>query len=168
MLYTTIGSLFLILFGAEIAYHLVWLGPDDGWVEAEPLLGHPVAYNLTGHIIPMVSKFIKHAHYKKVKKSDLNFSPHQTEMNEYNDIVLPAKHDLEPEESNSEGITKKRALIFMAFINVGTYEFWVHVFIFDWDFLTCSLPTISCGYRAGRPDGTQNWYDAVRPALKHI
>lgn len=54
MLYTAIGSLFLIIFGVEIAYHIVWLGPEDGWVEVEPLHGHPVKYNLTGHIIPVV------------------------------------------------------------------------------------------------------------------
>lgn len=54
MLYTAIGCLFLILFGLEIAYHMVWLGPEEGWTEVEPLQGHPVAYNLTGHIVPMV------------------------------------------------------------------------------------------------------------------
>lgn len=55
MLYTSIGSMFLILFGLEIAYHIIWLGPDEGWVEVEPLEGHPVTYNLTGHIVPMVN-----------------------------------------------------------------------------------------------------------------
>lgn len=55
MFYTTIGSLFLVLFGLELAYHYVWIGQDEGWQETEPLEGHPVTYNLTGHIIPLVS-----------------------------------------------------------------------------------------------------------------
>lgn len=50
MLYTVTGSLFLIVFGIEIAYYYVWLGFDD-----EPLEGHPITYNSTGHIIPLVS-----------------------------------------------------------------------------------------------------------------
>lgn len=51
MLYTVIGSLFLILFGVEIAYDVLWIGEDD----SEPLEGHPVTYNLSGHIVPIVS-----------------------------------------------------------------------------------------------------------------
>lgn len=45
----------------------------------------------------------------------------QTEMNEYNDVILPAKHDLEPTNSDADALTRKRALIFMALINVGEY-----------------------------------------------
>ena len=40
-------------------------------------------------------------------------------MNEYNEVLLPAKHDLEPTETNVEALTKKKALVFMALINVG-------------------------------------------------
>lgn len=47
----------------------------------------------------------------------------QTEMNEYNDVVLPAKHDLEAAESDAAAMTKKKALIFMAIINLGKYYF---------------------------------------------
>lgn len=54
MLYTVVGSLFLILFGLEIAYNVLWLG-DDEWTETEPLEGHPITYNSTGHIVPIVS-----------------------------------------------------------------------------------------------------------------
>lgn len=54
MLYTVVGSLFLILFGLEIAYNVLWLG-DEEWTETEPLEGHPITYNLTGHIVPIVS-----------------------------------------------------------------------------------------------------------------
>lgn len=97
MLYTVIGSLFLIIFGLEIAYNYLWVGPDEGWSETEPLVGHPVRYNISGHIIPV------------------------TEMNEYSDDgILPAKHDLDQYEHvillNS---SIRRAVIFMAFINVG-------------------------------------------------
>lgn len=55
MLYTVIGSLFLIIFGVELAYNVLWLADDEGWVETEPLQGHPITYNLTGHIVPIVS-----------------------------------------------------------------------------------------------------------------
>lgn len=57
MLYTVIGSFFLVLFGMEIAYNFVWLSEGEGWTEIEPLEGHPVMYNLTGHIIPAVYFF---------------------------------------------------------------------------------------------------------------
>lgn len=50
MVYTVIGSLFLIVCGVEIAYDYVWLGMDDDY----ELEGHPVTFNSTGHIIPVV------------------------------------------------------------------------------------------------------------------
>lgn len=55
MLYTVIGSLFLIMFGFEIAYSVLWLADDEEWTEIEPLVGHPITYNQTGHIVPIVS-----------------------------------------------------------------------------------------------------------------
>lgn len=57
MLYTVLGSLFLICFGFEIAYNVLWLS-DDAWTENEPLEGHPVTYNLSGHIVPIVSRIL--------------------------------------------------------------------------------------------------------------
>lgn len=42
-------------------------------------------------------------------------------MNEYNDVVLPAKHDLEPHVMDKQATTRKRAIIFMALINVGKW-----------------------------------------------
>jgi len=54
MVYTTIGTLFIILFGAEIGYNALWLGDGEGWLETEPLEGHPIRFNLSGHIIPVV------------------------------------------------------------------------------------------------------------------
>lgn len=53
MVYTVMGSLFLIIFGFEIAYNVVWL-TDEEWTETEPLIGNVVTYNLTGHIVPIV------------------------------------------------------------------------------------------------------------------
>lgn len=58
MMYTVIGSLFLIIFGIEIAYNLLWLADDEEWTETEPLKGHPITYNQTGHIVPIVSCLI--------------------------------------------------------------------------------------------------------------
>lgn len=40
-------------------------------------------------------------------------------MNEYNDLVLPAQHDLEPNVPDAAATAKKRALVFMALINVA-------------------------------------------------
>uniref|UniRef100_A0A1A9X411 Palmitoyltransferase n=1 Tax=Glossina brevipalpis TaxID=37001 RepID=A0A1A9X411_9MUSC len=101
MLYTTIGSLFLIVFGLEIGYKYLWLEHTDNWTEVEPLEGHPVKINLSGHIIPV------------------------THLNEYDeDVLLPAQHDL-PTPANAVYanspyiLARRRALWFMAFINVG-------------------------------------------------
>uniref|UniRef100_A0A1A9VAV3 Palmitoyltransferase n=1 Tax=Glossina austeni TaxID=7395 RepID=A0A1A9VAV3_GLOAU len=101
MLYTTIGSLFLVVFGFEIGYRYLWLEHTDNWTELEPLEGHPVKINLSGHIIPV------------------------THLNEYDeDILLPAQHDLPTPayavDANSPYVlARRRALWFMAFINLG-------------------------------------------------
>lgn len=55
MLYTTLGSLFLIIFGIEIGYKYLWLEVNDNWAETEPLIGQPIKFNLSGHIIPVVN-----------------------------------------------------------------------------------------------------------------
>lgn len=96
MVYTTVGCIFIILFGLSIGYEYLWVGEGEGWVETEPLQGHPVKYNLTGHIIPI------------------------TEINEYNDNgYLPAKHDLPVPKNLENYAVKRRAVVFMAFINVA-------------------------------------------------
>lgn len=51
MLFTVVGSLFIIVLGLGVAYELLWLDDED----AEELEGHPIMYNLTGHIVPVVS-----------------------------------------------------------------------------------------------------------------
>uniref|UniRef100_A0A182RQF1 Palmitoyltransferase n=1 Tax=Anopheles funestus TaxID=62324 RepID=A0A182RQF1_ANOFN len=96
MLYTTIGTLFIISFGFELGYGVLFLD-EDGWKEMEPLQGHPVRFNLSGHIIPV------------------------TEMNDYeHDGMAPAEHDLPiPHPSHRMG-TIHGAILFMALINVAT------------------------------------------------
>lgn len=54
MLYTTVGVLFIIVFGFELGYNVLIVGDGIGWNEVEPLHGHPVRFNLSGHIIPVV------------------------------------------------------------------------------------------------------------------
>lgn len=57
MAYTTLGTLFLIVFGIEIAFNAVFTGDGDGWLETEPLEGHPIRFNLSGHIVAVVNVF---------------------------------------------------------------------------------------------------------------
>lgn len=95
MFYTTIGCLFLILFGLEIGYKYLWLAHDENWTETEPLEGQPVKLNISGHIIPV------------------------THLNEYDeDVLLPAQHNLPTPADvvDSNAISKRRALVFMAFM----------------------------------------------------
>ncbi|KAJ6640315.1 Palmitoyltransferase ZDHHC16 [Pseudolycoriella hygida] len=97
MVYTTIGTLFIILFGAEIGYNALWMGDGEGWLETEPLEGHPIRFNLSGHIIPV------------------------TEMNEYGDegIIQAIHDDLPIPHELTNNAAKHRAIIFMAFICVS-------------------------------------------------
>ncbi|KNC33173.1 hypothetical protein FF38_03639 [Lucilia cuprina] len=99
MFYTTIGCLFLILFGFEIGYNYLWLDHGEHWTETEPLEGEPVKLNLSGHIIP------------------------DSHLHEYDDdVLLPAQHNLPTPAHvimNGNGIYnigKRRALWFMAII----------------------------------------------------
>ncbi|XP_055903075.1 palmitoyltransferase ZDHHC16 [Eupeodes corollae] len=99
MVYTTIGCLFIIILGLEIGYKYLWLEQEESWSEVEPLLGQPVKFNLSGHIIPV------------------------THISEYDDSIdglRPAQHILPtPPPSTANGLSKRRAVIFMAFINVA-------------------------------------------------
>ncbi|XP_054747918.1 palmitoyltransferase ZDHHC16A [Anastrepha obliqua] len=98
MAYTSIGCLFLIVFGFEIGYNHLWLDHSDSWVESEPLEGQPVKFNLSGHIIP-----VTHAH-------------------EYDEeLLLPAKHTLPTpptSEDSAFSVGKRRALVFMTVTNL--------------------------------------------------
>lgn len=96
MVYTSVGTLFLIVFGIGLGINAIFYSEAEYWSEVEPLRGSPVKYNLTGHIIPV------------------------TEMNDYSDDgVIPAKHDLPIPADISSDIAKRRAIIFMAFICVA-------------------------------------------------
>lgn len=55
MAYTVIGVIFIITFGIEIGYDVLWLGDGGGWEEKEheKPQGSLVRYNLTGHLIPI-------------------------------------------------------------------------------------------------------------------
>lgn len=54
MAYTVIGVIFIVIFGLEIGYDVLWL-ENVGWEEQqhEKLQGSLVRYNLTGHLVPV-------------------------------------------------------------------------------------------------------------------
>lgn len=89
MVYTVIGVAYLMLFGIEIGYEVLWLGDGGGWQEVEQLKGSLVRFNLSGHAIPV------------------------TEV-EYSDDLLPAEHDLPIGELNDPVVYK--CIVFMAVI----------------------------------------------------
>ncbi|XP_030573604.1 palmitoyltransferase ZDHHC16 [Drosophila novamexicana] len=99
MLYTTLGCLFLIVCGLEIGYKYLWLDHSEHWTELEPLEGHPVKFNLSGHAI-----LVTHPH-------------------EYDDILLPAAvHHLPTPMADTladSTPTRRRILWFMAVTNVA-------------------------------------------------
>lgn len=96
MVYTVIGVLFVMLFGIDIGYQVLWLGDGGGWQEVEALQGSPVKFNLSGHIIPV------------------------TEV-EYSEIgIAPAKHDLPVGELNDPVVY--RCVVFMAVISICKFQ----------------------------------------------
>lgn len=71
MSYLALGVLFLIVCGWELAWDILWLAPDD--TEEPELEGHPVKFNKTGAIIPIVRihilfNFIIEDIYNYIKK----------------------------------------------------------------------------------------------------
>lgn len=90
---TVIGVIFIILFGIEIGYNILWLGEDVGWEEKEKLEGSLVRYNLSGHLIPV------------------------TELDYETLGILPATHNL-PEVQLGD-LDTYRAVGFVAVIVVG-------------------------------------------------
>ncbi|CAD6994351.1 unnamed protein product [Ceratitis capitata] len=100
MAYTTIGCLYLIIFGFEIGFKYLWYEHGERWIESEPLEGQPVKFNLSGHIIPVT---------------------HALEYDD--DVLLPAKHALptppnSAEDGNIYTEGKRHAIIFMTATNV--------------------------------------------------
>lgn len=51
-----VGVLFLLLAGIDLFYNIVWLGVDNS--DEPELEGHPVKYNKTGALVPVVSFII--------------------------------------------------------------------------------------------------------------
>jgi palmitoyltransferase len=94
MIYTVVGVIFVMLFGIDIGYQVLWLGDGGGWQEVEELRGSPVKFNLSGHIIPV------------------------TEV-EYAEIgIAPAKHDDLPVGALDDPTTY-RCVAYMAVISIG-------------------------------------------------
>lgn len=56
IVYMWIGTVYLAIFGVEIAYKGYMRGAGDGWFETERLEGHAIRFNWTGHIVPVVSR----------------------------------------------------------------------------------------------------------------
>jgi palmitoyltransferase len=97
MAYTSIGCLFIIIFGVEIGLNAIFWSDGGGWNELEALQGQPVRFNLSGHIIPV------------------------TEMNDYEEMgIAPAEHDLPIPSDHTFSSAKHRSIIFMAFTCVST------------------------------------------------
>uniref|UniRef100_A0A6M2DX66 Palmitoyltransferase n=1 Tax=Xenopsylla cheopis TaxID=163159 RepID=A0A6M2DX66_XENCH len=110
MVYMVLGVSFVIIFGAEIAYGVLWVGSSGHWTEDHQPDGHPVRFNNSGHMV------------------------HVAEMNEYGDAG-PPHHDLPvPETLETEILAEdtmtRRAVLFMALINtavlfaLGGLSFW--------------------------------------------
>lgn len=99
MAYTSLGIIFIAVFGCKIGYEALWLYADDEtWTETEneKLVGHPVRFNLTGHVIPV------------------------TEMNDYeHDGIYPRVHNLPEIEIPLYTATHRRMVLFMALTCIG-------------------------------------------------
>lgn len=54
MVYTVIGVFFVVLCGFEIAYTAIMLTNEE--IDEPELEGHPVKFNKTGALIPVVKK----------------------------------------------------------------------------------------------------------------
>lgn len=50
------GVIFIIIFGFDIAYTAIWLSSEDS--DDPELEGHPVKFNKTGALIPIVSLIV--------------------------------------------------------------------------------------------------------------
>lgn len=54
MVYMVVGVFFVIICGFDLAYTAIWLAPEES--DEPELEGHPVKFNKTGALIPVVSK----------------------------------------------------------------------------------------------------------------
>lgn len=55
-IYMVFGVIFIIIFGFDIAYTAIWLSSEDS--DDPELEGHPVKFNKTGALIPIVSLIV--------------------------------------------------------------------------------------------------------------
>lgn len=56
MAYMVVGVLFVILFGIDIGYTAFWSTAED--LDEPELIGHPVKFNKSGALIPVVGSFV--------------------------------------------------------------------------------------------------------------
>lgn len=90
MVFMVVGTLFLIIFGFDLAYQEIWLTPD--YSDEPELEGHPVKFNKTGAMIPVTELF-------------------NPLTNGYQDEEYPSKPEQNP--------WRRRSIIYMALINTG-------------------------------------------------
>lgn len=99
MAYTSIGVIFIAVFGIKIGYEALWLYSDDeAWSETEneKLVGHPVRFNSTGHVIAV------------------------PEMNDYeHDGIFPRDHHLPDAQIPVFTAAERRMVLFMALTCIG-------------------------------------------------
>lgn len=65
MVYMVVGVLFVIIFGIDIGYTALWSAAED--IDEPELIGHPVKFNKTGALIPVVRIFNFHFNCKNVE-----------------------------------------------------------------------------------------------------
>lgn len=123
MVYTVIGSLFLIIFGFELAYNIVWLH-DEEWTETEPLIGNVVTFNFTGHIVPIVRHYFAPIQMIEIFliftiTNQFLLFLQQSEMNEYQGVNIDPTEESLQQTKNDDRLFQRRAITFMGFINVG-------------------------------------------------
>lgn len=94
MAYTTLGVIFICVFGIKIGYEGLWKYADEeAWTEGENehLVGHSVRFNLTGHAVPVA------------------------EMNDYEmDGIFPRVHALPEAAAPMYSALEHRMITFMA------------------------------------------------------
>lgn len=108
MVWTSIGILYICIFGIKIGYDVLWkYGDEEAWESNEDLIGHPVRFNLSGHAVPV------------------------TEMNDYDlDGVIPRKHVLPEVDHPMYTNAEYKMVMFMALtcisvlIALGTLAVW--------------------------------------------
>ncbi|XP_063704599.1 palmitoyltransferase ZDHHC16 [Culicoides brevitarsis] len=108
MAWTCIGIIYMCIFGVGLAYDILWkYAGEEAWTPDEDPVGHPVRFNLSGHVIAV------------------------PEMNDYElDGIEPRKHDIPESTKPMYTATEVRMLIFTAITSIsvlialGTLTIW--------------------------------------------